>query len=393
VAKHIITSNSSLPLSIKGSGDTWVIDTSASIITQQAFHETALSDAKGARDNTIIIKGAVIGGVDGDDDAVVIGGRNTRVVIGELGVVQGNAGIYFEGRHQSVANHGTITASWVGVFADHGGTIVNDGTIDAGTGIWSNSGAVKIVNQLGAEIISDGSAINVQGVGAASRIINYGTLEAYYYAVDGGELADIITNRGVMKGVITLGEGNDVFDNRGGSVDHDIDTGEGNDTLVTDNASLKMSEDTGGGKDTVRSTVTYTLNANVENLVLIGNASVGATGNELNNRLDGNSASNVIHGLAGKDRLDGHKGDDILTGGTQSDTFVFGNGYGSDAITDFEKGIDRIDLRGCDAISSFTDFKAHSTDIGTDIVLHVGKNSLHIEGVDMADLHAADFLF
>lgn len=393
MAKHIISTNSSQPLGISGTGNTWIITTSASIITGKSFHETALSDAAGAHDNKIVVNGAVIGGVDGDDDAIVISGRDTDVIIGNLGVVQGHAAVDLEGKHQSVVNHGALTASWVGVFADHGGTIVNDGSIDAGTGIWSNSGPVKIVNQLGAEITSAGSAINVQGVGASSRIINHGTLDAYYYAIDGGDFADIITNRGVMKGVISLGAGKDVFDNRGGSVDHDIGTEDGNDTLITDDANVKMAESDGGGNDTVRSTVTYTLNAYVENLQLIGSAKGGATGNELNNHLDGNSAFNVLQGLAGKDRLDGHAGNDLLVGGTEADVFVFSTGYAADAILDFEKGIDRIDLRGWDAISSFADVKSHAVDTGANIELHVGKDLLSIEKVELADLHAFDFIF
>jgi Ca2+-binding RTX toxin-like protein len=394
VSKHVITTNTSQPLVIKGSGNTWVIDTSASIITSQVFHETALSEAQGAHGNTIVVNGAVIGGADGDDDGIILGGRGTHLIVGELGVVQGSMGIHADGRHQSINNHGAITVGWVGIFAEHGGSIINDGSIAAGTGIWSNSGAVRIVNRSGAEILcgDTDSAINVQGVGATSRIINHGTIEAYYYAVDGGDLADVITNRGVMKGTISLGSGNDVFDNRGGSVSQMISTDSGNDTLITDDASVGISESENGGRDMVKSTVGYILNANVEDLVLIGKAVGGATGNEMNNHLDGNSAVNVIQGLAGKDRLDGHKGNDILFGGTQADVFVFGKGYEDDTITDFETGLDRIDLRGSD-ISSFAYFKAHAIDTGADITLHAGKDSLRIEGIDLADLHGSNFIF
>ncbi|UVC12257.1 calcium-binding protein (plasmid) [Rhizobium sp. TH2] len=395
MSKHIISSNTSQPLIIKGSGNTWVIDTSALIVTGQVFHETALSEVKGAHGNTIVVNGAVIGGAEGDDDGIVLGGRDTRLIVGDLGVVQGQMGIQANGRHQSITNHGDITVGGVGIFAELGGKIINDGTINAGTGIWSNSGLVKIVNRPGAEILcgDTDTAINVQGEGGAGRIINHGTIEAYYYAVNGGELADVITNRGVMKGTISLGSGNDVFDNRGGSVDHVISTDSGNDILITDDASVSISESENGGRDMVKSTVGYILNAHVEDLVLIGKAAGGATGNELNNHLDGNSAFNVIQGLAGKDRLDGHKGNDVLFGGTEVDVFVFGKSYGDDTIADFVAGLDRIDLRGSQMISSFADFKAHAIDTGADITLHAGKDSLRIQGIDLADLHGSDFIF
>lgn len=391
--KHHITGNTSLPMNIKGSGNVWILDTSASIITVSAFHETALSEAKGAHDNTILIKGAVVGGAAGDDDAIVLAGRGTHLVVGDLGVVQGDTGIHASGRSQEIVSHGAITALGTGMFADHGGTMMNDGSIDAGVGIWSNSGNSRIVNGKGGVITAGDTAIEVQGVDAASRIINRGTIEAYYYAVDGGEMADIITNRGTMKGVLSLGAGNDVFDNRGGTIDHEVSTDSGNDTLITDDANVKMAEQLHGGKDTVRSTVDYTLNDNVENLMLIGKALGGATGNELNNHLDGNSALNVMFGLAGKDRLDGHGGNDILTGGSEADTFVFGNGYGTDAVTDFEKGIDRIDLRDWDAISSFADVKALAHETSVYLALHVGKDVLRLDGIELADLHASDFQF
>lgn len=394
MAKHIISSNSSQPLAITGAGNTWIIDKSASIITAQSFHETALSEIQGAHDNTIVVNGAVIGGAAGDDDGIVISGRDSDVVIGQFGVVQGNAAVHAAGRHQSVENHGALTASWVGILMDHGGRIENGGSIEAGAGIWSNGGAVTIVNQAAGSITSAGSAIILQGAASTSHIINHGTIEAYYYAVEGSLGADIIVNRGVMKGTISLKDGNDVFDNRGGSVDHDISSNEGNDVLITDDAAVRLSEADGGGRDTVKSTVSYALNDYVENLILIGGADANGTGNAMSNHLDGNGGVNTLTGGIGKDRLDGHQGNDILIGGAGRDVFVFNTGSGHDTVNDFEKGIDRIDLRGFEAITSFADLKQHHlTDNGNDLVIDAGGDALSLLFVDKADLHASDFIF
>jgi serralysin len=50
-------------------------------------------------------------------------------------------------------------------------------------------------------------------------------------------------------------------------------------------------------------------------------------------------------------RLDGGKGNDIFTGNGGADTFVFNDIGGSDRITDFARGSDKIDLRGIDAVA------------------------------------------
>ena len=59
--------------------------------------------------------------------------------------------------------------------------------------------------------------------------------------------------------------------------------GAGNDTYAVDNAGDVVVEASGEGADTVSSSVTYTLAANVEDLVLTGSANLNGTGNTLAN--------------------------------------------------------------------------------------------------------------
>jgi len=112
--------------------------------------------------------------------------------------------------------------------------------------------------------------------------------------------------------------------------------GLGNDTYVVDNSGDTVTEAVSAGTDTVKSSVTHTLGANVENLTLTGSGAINGTGNGLNNVLTGNGAANVLNGGRGKDSL---------TGSTGVDRFIYTSILDSrvgstvrDVITDFNRG-------------------------------------------------------
>lgn len=110
----------------------------------------------------------------------------------------------------------------------------------------------------------------------------------------------------------------------------------GNDTYVVNHSGDRVVEAPDAGTDTVRSSITYTLLANVENLTLTGSGTINGHGNELNNILVGNSAANVVKGNNGNDTVEGGLGTDSLYGGTGDDVFVLRKGeFLSDTIFDF----------------------------------------------------------
>ncbi len=111
--------------------------------------------------------------------------------------------------------------------------------------------------------------------------------------------------------------------------------GEGHDLYEVDNTADVVTELEGEGVDTVEASVTYTLGANVENLILTGLAAIDGTGNELNNLLQGNAAANTLTGGAGNDSLNGMKGLDILVGGAGNDTYLF-----EDDMDDIAENVD-----------------------------------------------------
>lgn len=124
-------------------------------------------------------------------------------------------------------------------------------------------------------------------------------------------------------------EGNDLLD--GGEGRDLMYGGSGNDTYRVDNVADVVSEESApgvddGGIDTVKSTISFSLGAFIEKLILSGSADIDGFGNDLDNNIKGNGANNALSGGAGSDTLYGYAGDDILYGGTGRDYYYGGEG-------------------------------------------------------------------
>ena len=178
----------------------------------------------------------------------------------------------------------------------------------------------------------------------------------------------------VLTGAAQNGTGN-ALDNRitGNSADNTLDGdagadtltgGAGNDTYRVDNAADLVVELADEGTDTVLASVTTTLSAEVERLVLTGSAAINGTGNALDNSLTGNAAANTLQGGAGNDSLDGGAGADTLAGGSGDDVYTVDNpadlvvelaGEGDDLVrasasTMLGQHVEQLVLTGTDAI-------------------------------------------
>ena len=124
--------------------------------------------------------------------------------------------------------------------------------------------------------------------------------------------------------------GNDTID---GGTGRDIMKGSaGNDVYYVDNIYDKVVENENEGIDTVYSSVTHTLQNNVENLVLSGSKSINGYGNNLNNTITGNSGNNILNGALGYNTLIGGLGDDTYIIDPQYDTVTENQNEGNDTI-------------------------------------------------------------
>ena len=197
------------------------------------------------------------------------------------------------------------------------------------------------------------------------------------------------------KGDDTLigGKGNDVL--RGGA-------GMGNDRLVGGDGEDRLQGDNGndillGGKgnDTLgggNGNDTLTGGAGMGNDSLVGGDGEdrlhGDNGNDIllggdgKDFLNGGNGNDTLTGGDGKDTLAGAAGDDVLTGGDGEDLFILETGSGTDRITDFDLGSDRLGLRGL----SYEDltFDARTILAGDEV-------SATLNGVNTQNLIADDF--
>jgi serralysin len=213
-----------------------------------------------------------------------------------------------------------------------------------------------------------GGAIRGQLVAIADDIDDVETGTTGNDLIDGGNGNDAILG---LAGDDTLdgGNGNDVLDGGGG--DDSLRGGNGNDVLYGSVGDDSLTA--GNGKDSLDG----------------GAGDDELAGGNGEDSLAGGAGDDELDGGNGADAVNGGTGDDVLTGGNGPDHFVFNAGLGDDVITDF-KDNDRIQFDD-ELFESPEAVLLASEQVGEDIVITAGTNTVTLLGVQLSSLQANDF--
>ena len=167
------------------------------------------------------------------------------------------------------------------------------------------------------------------------------------------------------------------------NIEIDLETGTGTGGTAEGDVLIRIESISGGnGNDRLTGNNTDNrLNGFFGNDILNGGAG--------NDRLFGGSSDDRLDGGDGNDRLEGQNGDDILIGGSGNDLFLFRPDEGSDTITDFGTGNDRLEFGGgLFANLAAVRTAATQTDDGNLEIALSETETLTLEGVSLDALTA-----
>ena len=205
---------------------------------------------------------------------------------------------------------------------------------------------------------------------------------------------DDILESGIRADILDGGDGGDTayyFSDSTG-IEINLETGTGKGGHAEGDVLINI-EDIWGGSGNDRLT-----GNNAENQLLAssGNDTLdGGAGNDGlfgsfgDDTLDGGDGNDSLDGSFDDDTLDGGEGNDTLTGGPGNDLFRFEPGDGSDTITDFGTGNNRLEFReGLFADLAAVQAAATQTDDGNLEIKLSDTETLTLEGVTLAALTA-----
>ena len=325
-------------------------------IVGSAFADTLTGDAnanrlEGGAGNDALDGGAgadvMIGGT-GDDSYVVdnagdqvieaVGGGNdiVRTSLSSLTLADGVEDLSYSGSGGFTGTGNALDNSLYGKASDDS--------------LYGLDGDDKLVGGAGADLLDGGAGrdqvdytkstavtvnlatnVNHGGDAEGDRLVGIETVIGSNYSdsITGSDdplLGDILYGRG-GDDLLVGGAGDDQLDGGGGN--DVMRGGTGNDLYIVYEAGDQVIEAAGEGRDRIRTAATsYTLGANIEELVYTGTIGATMTGNALDNFIVGSGGEDRLAGGDGADMLRGGAGGDVLDGGTGSDTVDYTGSLG-----------------------------------------------------------------
>lgn len=320
----------------------------------------------------------VIFGFDGDD--AIDGGAGDDIIYGGSGddfiTISSGSDNTFGGSGIDTIFAGDLVGSGLLIDLLRNDIVLPDGTVQFISGFEvaiGSAGNDTIVGTDGANVLAgaDGND-TLRGRDGGDEIFGNGGNDRLFGA-GGDDLIDGDIGNDLLQG----GSGDDVLN--GGEGDDRFFGGSGVDVI-----------NAGSGDDQVK--------ANEGNdLVRGGGGNDILEGQQGDDDLRGDGGNDVLIGGGGRDRLDGGSGNDELTGGSAIDTFVFTTvakgGGGINRITDFQDGLDLVNLSGY-AFSGFGDVAPLIFAAGPDARIVFGDGQVvRFENTAAGDLDASDFIF
>jgi Ca2+-binding RTX toxin-like protein len=280
-----------------------------------------------------------------------------------------------------------------------------------GTGVFNltgNTGNNTLIGNSAINTLNGGLGDDTYIIGKGDVVIDSGGSDSVLVDANFTVLTDIenivLLGTGNWKAIgdgavntLTGNVGANTLDGMGGA--DTMAGGRGNDTYVVDNIGDVYIESPGEGTDTIQSYISMLLDAEFENLKLLGTAAIDGTGNGGDNTLIGNAGDNTLDGGLGADFMSGGAGNDVFIVDDPEDRATDSGGYDivlATATTTLGAGIENLNLQagfsidgtgnGTANILIGNSFSNHLSGMGGNDIIVGGDGDDSLDGGDGADI-------
>ena len=283
-------------------------------------------------------------GLGGDDTYVVDDAGDTVAEAADAGTDLVRAAVSFT----LGSNVENLTLAGAGAIDGTGNELVNILTGNEGANtLDGKAGADRLIGHGGSDtyVVDEAGDVVIEAADAGTDLVHSAVSYTLTANVENLTLTGAALINATGNGLANVLTGNDAantLDGAGG-----VDTmvgGAGDDTYLVDATGETVTELAGGGTDLVRSSATFTLSANVENLILTGSGNTGGTGN---------AGANVITGNGGNNTIEGAGGDDTLDGGVGFDTASYASAASGVTVSLAKTGAQATGGAGTDTLANF----------------------------------------